>query len=601
MHPRTPPDFAGISDRVDREALTVHLSKALRAQPFAIVLAALAWLGFRPFVSPGWALPAWFAAIVALAAWRHRQARRFRSSDDAETPLSAWRARCVANATLSGLLWSCLSLVVYPQAPEAYQPLALVALMGVAGAGALALASIPPAGPLFLSVLLLPNAVMLLSMGVLREQLAGWGLILTVIGLTAISRPLSRHLRDGMELRHRLEQALESSESDGAEAAASSESKRAFIATMSHAIRTSMNGIIGMTQLLERSRLDERQKKWLHTLQGSARHLRQLLDDILDLSRIEAGKVTLRHEVFDPREIVCTSCDLFRPSAHQKGVAIILHMADSIPDALRGDANSLRQILINLLGNAVDFTESGHVTAHLQLTCPPEGGPCILDVAIQDSGPGVPVEQSQAVFEPFSKVAGAHSGNGHGTGLGLAISRRLAALMGGSLVLDHNGLPGACFRLKVPMEIAEAAKLAPSPRSTLPTFADMKALVVDDSVSNQLVLQAALENLGLACDCVGSGEAALQKLARQRYDVVLMDCEMPGEDGFSICRRWRAQEARDGLVRTPIAAVTANVGQDDREAARDADMDGFLAKPFELDELAGLLADLTGSLAKVTL
>ncbi|MCB1956019.1 MAG: response regulator [Rhodocyclaceae bacterium] len=598
MDPRIPPDHAGITELVDREALDVHLSKVLRAQPFAILLAALAWLGFGPFIAPAWLLGAWFSAVVALAAWRYAQARRFRSSEGSTLGLRDWKTRCVAHSALSGLLWSSLALLVYPQAPLEYQPLALVVLMGVAGAGSLALAAIPPAAPLFLSVLLLPNAAMLLSRGTLRDQLAGWGMILTVIGLSAIARPLSRHLRDGMELRRRLEQALESSESDGAEAAASSESKRAFIATMSHAIRTSMNGIIGMTQLLERSRLDARQTKWLHTLQGSARHLRQLLDDILDLSRIEAGKVTLRHEVFDPREVVCTSCDLFRPSAHQKGVAIILHMADTIPDALRGDANSLRQILINLLGNAVDFTEAGYVTAHLTLLCPADGGPCVLDVSIQDSGPGVPADQQDAVFEPFSKVAGARSGNGHGTGLGLAISRRLATLMGGVLELDRNGLPGACFRLRVPMEIAEAAVLAPTRPSAVPTFADMKALVVEDSLSNQLVLQAALENLGLACDCVASGEAAIQKLERGHFDVVLMDCEMPGEDGYSTCRRWRSIEAREGRPRMPIAAVTANVGADDREAAKAAGMDGFLAKPFELDELSGLLAELTGSLAK---
>jgi len=587
------------SDAASREAIQIHLSKVRSGQPFALLLAATVSIGFFPFVHQPGLLVLWFALLAALAVWRRRAMRRYQAETPVGRRLAHWQRICVFHVLLSALCWSAIGLLLYPDAPEGFKALVPFVLLGVAGAGALTSASIPLAAPAFLVVLLLPNAAMLLQ-GDWAARLTAVALLLATIGLSAIATPFARQLAQSIEQRLRLENALAESEAAWRQAEERNEAKRNFITRMSHAIRTPMNGIIGVSQLLERGELQPRQRELVETLQGSARHLRQLVDDILDLSRIEAGAVVTREEDFDPLELVATACDLFRPSAAHNGVGIELGIVGTMPRSLHGDASCLRQILINLLSNATDFTRQGSI--RVSLTHLPQQGqpPCRLEVAVRDGGPGIPAEDAATVFEPFSASARNSGRDLQASGLGLAISSRLAELMGGTLELDRCSAPGAGFKLSVPMRLgatpADAAVAQQPP--TADQLSRLRALIVEDSASNRLVLQTALEELDMDWDSVADGESALERLRATRFDAVLLDCELPGMDGFATCRRWRAFEAEHGLQRIPIAAVTASVRAEDRAAALEAGMDEFLAKPFELDALSAVLSRMTANTSR---
>lgn len=368
------------------------------------------------------------------------------------------------------------------------------------------------------------------------------------------------------------------------EALAASKVKADFLANMSHEIRTPLNAIIGLAHLSLRGNPDDKLRVYLEKMRGSGEHLLNIINDILNFSRLEAGKLKLDREELVIEQVIDKAVDLIWERADAKGLAIKVDIDARVPPVLVGDPLRLGQILINLAANAVKFTDSGSIALEVKLLRD-LGHQVEIVISVTDTGIGIAEDKISTLFQPFQQVDNSSARRFEGTGLGLSICKNLAELMAGELTVESELGRGSSFRLKIRLDKSLATTATGAGDHPLATVSG-RVLVVEDNPLNQEIISSLLQTMGVQVSCVGSGPAAINAVAREKFDLVLMDIQLPGMDGVTACREIHWHLATRNL---PIVAVTANALPGDRERYLAAGLNDYISKPIDPSELHRLL------------
>jgi signal transduction histidine kinase len=578
----------GVDIAIQREMLQVALSNSGRS--VWLLMAAvlfMAWLGY--YVGRPWAAGSVLVLGTAVSAWRWRISARWgATTEHPSSDITRATHELEANAVAVGLMWALVTVFVYPLLIGPMASTYLIALTGSVAVAALFMAMAGRAFKILLAMQVLSlAAVSLLVESVQSLPLAVLAVLfgLTMLRATREFRDINlASLRDRQaadESRRSLERAVE-------EARAADAAKSQFLATMSHEIRTPMNGVLGAMDLLKETPLDQRQRRLVRTAAQSGESLMEILNDVLDHSKIEAGKLVLAQSPTSLHSVAMSAAALFRARAETKSLALMLDIEPDVPDGVLADGPRLKQVLLNLLSNAVKFTERGGITLRLALQSR-EPNAVRVRLEVQDTGVGIQAEELERVFLPFTQFGGTRARLSGGTGLGLSISQRIIEAMGGRIEVTSRVGAGSNFWFTLFLPLAPEMP----PRPVDSDFAGLDGsdhlegvvMLVEDNEVNRLIGTEMLRSFGLDVKVAYDGAQALQLLEQHRVDLVLMDIGMPVLDGHEATRQLRERETRLKLPRVPVVALTAYAFESDAAKALDAGMDAHIAKPYSRERL----------------
>jgi signal transduction histidine kinase/CheY-like chemotaxis protein len=570
------------------EALGFAITQSRSAVPgLWMVMVCVSYMGFDAGLR--WQPALFMACGIVSGLWRMRKLPDFDVPDDALLRVVVRAERHVQAAMLfSGVTWCFASTVMYPHFSVLHGFMfQFIVLSNVAAAAFLSstiqhcfvLLAVPSLAPVFGWILYREHggtAMLALLIPVYLLVMFRASQRLRAITLLAFRRG-HEMAQTNLALRRAM---------DDAEAGV--RAKTRFLATMSHELRTPLAGLLTALELVARDRLDPAQRRLVDVARGAGEGLLGVLNDVLDFAKIDADQMSLHARPTDLRGMTASVLDLFTASAEAKGLCLRSVLDPALPACVLVDAQRLRQVLINLVGNALKFTERGEVLLRLRRT--PEG----LRFEVQDTGIGIDPAVAAQLFQPFRQVHEDSDRQYGGTGLGLAISQRLVQAMGGTIDVVSQGGEGACFGFTLALPTAPAPAVVPvkeaATEATPPLALSGRVLVVEDNAVNRMLAVELLDTLQLQVQEAEDGVQALQQLPLGGIDLVLMDCQMPGIDGFEATRRWRAREQAEGRRRLPVLAVTASVEPEDLERVRAAGMDDVLGKPYTVTQLAQMLS-----------